>query len=124
MIEKIAAIKLDEVLGENLSLISTNWFDSPARFYERIPVEIHYIVVQMAQSGISGRAIARDLGYHKNQVRRVLKKYPEADNANCKCGKSRKHQGWCHIRFQSSPRRQEYMELWHKIQTFRHKYND
>ena len=96
-----------------LSSVGREWFDSPAPFNERVPKYLYEEIWVMALSGMSGRAISRKLGYHKNQIRRVLRKNKQADMALCPCGLPRKHQGWCKIRFEASESRQETMRLMH-----------
>jgi hypothetical protein len=71
------------------------------------------MIVDMAKAGFPNREISRQLGYHKNQIRRVLSLYPDADSARCPCGLSRKHQGWCSERFKASATRQETIRLMH-----------
>jgi len=104
-----------------LSIVNREWLESPAPWSERIPEWMHPELVSMATSGMSGRSISRALGFHKNQIRRVLRRYPAADAALCKCGQSRKHQGWCAFRFANSEARQETLALMHARAKLRRK---
>lgn len=100
-------------IGNNfLSVVGERWFDDFSHYNDRIPEFLHPEIVKLAESGISGRQIAKLTGYHRLQVARLLRKFPKADSALCACGLPRKHQGWCRIRYAASEARQEFIKLW------------
>jgi hypothetical protein len=105
--------------GEKSSLdgaqvIRKDWFECPALPYDRIPEYLWDEIRRLALVGVGNRAISRLIGYHRNAVRRViLLKFPEVTDAPCKCGLSRRHQGWCKVRFANSMLRQSVMRLMH-----------
>ena len=75
----------------------------------------------LLNSGVSASSILstaflinRLIGYHRNAVRKViLLKFPEVMDAPCKCGLSRRRQGWCKARFANSPLRRAVLRLMH-----------
>lgn len=109
----------DKQWGENkvsslvgASVVSKDWFECPALPYDRIPPYLWNEIKALALAGVGNRAISRLIAYGKNAVRRViLDNFPEVMDAPCPCGLSRRHSGWCKVRFANSPLRKAVMRL-------------
>lgn len=62
------------------------------------------------ESGMSIRASARAVGVRRNTAWTYYKLWNIS--ALCGCGKPATHRGWCAVRFDQSPKRQEFMKQW------------
>lgn len=56
------------------------------------------------------RQVAAIVGIARNTAEGIRRRMPNYRNILCACGKPALHRGWCAVRFQQSPKRQEFMQ--------------
>ena len=95
-------------------IVDKDWVIYCSDPWERIPDYMWPTVKRLLKLGTPTRAIARIIGFDRRQVRRIIRqRWPELLDSPCACGLSRRHQGWCKVRFSQSKARQRLLRRMH-----------
>lgn len=92
-----------------------------ARLSHWIGSEREAVLERAYISGMSQRTAAKEAGVSRKTSRHRWKDFRKKYGIpTCKCGKQSDHKGWCRIRYQASPKRQEtvrrlHVSRWEKI---------
>lgn len=84
---------------------------TPAGMYDRGGILSR--VEALLKTGISNRAVCRQLGLHRDTVGKYRRHLEAASGVIlCACGLPSKHRGWCSHRFSQSVARQDFIKGW------------
>ncbi len=68
---------------------------------------------ELTRGGLSVRAIVQTTGHAKTTVIRYRNACLADHDIRCQCGEKIKHQNWCRFRVLKSPRRKQFLSVWH-----------
>jgi hypothetical protein len=101
-------------------IVDKDWVVYHSDPWERIPEYVEPVVKLLCEAGTPTRQIARIIGFDRRQVRLLIRKnFPEVLDAKCACGLTRRHQGWCRVRYAQSKVRQKIIRELHARQYVR-----